>query len=116
MNHKNFDELTYKEKADFLEKEFGITEINLHDIEEVITQCHDIGYVNNDVINSYEAIQNISLEIAIRMYTEYDNLKEAYIYCKSINSALCELRKIYTTLSDSKFKEDLKNLINRYEI
>ena len=50
------------------------------------------------------------------MYTEYDNLKEAYIYCKSINSALCELRKIYTTLSDSKFKEDLKNLINRYEI
>lgn len=115
MNYKNFDELTYEEKVDFLKKEFGITEINLHNIEEVITQCHDIGYVNNDVVNSYEAIQNISLEIAIRMYTEYDNLKEAYVDCTSINSAIYELKKIYTTLkNNSKFKEDLKNLIDRY--
>lgn len=116
MNYKNFDELTYEEKVEFIENEFGITEINLHNIEEVITQCHDIGYVNNDVVNSYEAIQNISLEIAIRIYTEYDNLKEAYINCTSINSALYELKKIYTTLNNSKFKEDLKKLIDRYKI
>ena len=116
MNYKNFDELTYEEKVDFLEKEFGITEINLHNIEEVITQGHAIGCVDNNVVNSYEAVENFTLEIAIRIYTEYDNLKEAYISCTSINSALCELRKIYTTLNDSKFKEDLKNLINRYEI
>ena len=116
MNYKNFDELTYEEKVDFLENEFAITEINLHNIEEVITQCHDIGYINNDVVNSYEAIQNISLEIAIRMYTEYDNLKEAYIDYISIGSALNELKKIYTTLNNSEFKEDLKELINKYEI
>lgn len=116
MNYKNFDELTYEEKVDFLEKEFGITEINLHNIEEVITQYHYIGYVNNDIADSYEAIQNISLEIAIRIYTDYDNLKEAYIDYTSIDSALCELKKVYKTLNDSDFKEDLKNLINRYEI
>ena len=115
MNYKNFEELTYEEKVEFIENEFGIAEISLHNIEEVITQCHDIWYVNNDVVNSYEAIQNISLEIAIRIYTEYDNLKEAYINCTSINSAIYELKKIYTTLkSNSKFKEDLKNLIDKY--
>ena len=116
MKYKNFEELTYEEKASFIKKEFGIRESSLYDIEKVITQCHNIGYINDGVADSYEAIRNTSLEIAIRIYTEYDNLKEAYICCTSINSALCGLRKIYTTLNDSKFKEDLKNLINRYEI
>ena len=115
MNYKNFEELTYEEKVEFIENEFGIAEISLHNIEEVITQGHAIGCVDNNVVDSYEAIQDFSLEIAIRIYTEYDNLKEAYINCTSINSAIYELKKIYTTLkSNSKFKEDLKNLINRY--
>ena len=68
MNYKNFDELTYEEKVEFIENEFGITEINLHNIEEVITQGHAIGCVNNNVVDSYEAIQDFSLEIAIRIY------------------------------------------------
>ena len=116
MNYKNFEELTYEEKVEFIENEFGITEMNLHNIEEVITQGHAIGCVDNNIVDSYKAIQDFSLEIAIRIYTIYDNLKEAYVDCTSIDSALHELRKIYTTLNNSKFKEDLKNLINRYEI
>lgn len=114
MNYKNFDELTYEEKVSFLRKEFGIIDINLHNIKEVITQCVDLGYINNDIVNSYEEIQDISLEIATRIYTDYDNLKEAYIDYTSIDSALCELKKIYKTLNDSDFKKDLEELIDRY--
>ena len=114
MKYKNFEELTYEEKASFIRKEFGITESNLYDIEKVITQCHNIGYINNDVVDNYEAIQNTSLEIAIRMYTDYDNLKEAYVDFTSTISALSDLKMIYITLNDSEFKKDLENLIDKY--
>lgn len=115
MNYKNFDELTYEEKVEFIENEFGITEINLHNIEEVITQGHAIGCVDNNIVDSYKAIQDFSLEIAIRIYTIYDNLKEAYVDCTSTSSALSDLKMIYKTLNNSDFKKDLKNLIDKYE-
>lgn len=115
MNYKNFEELTYEEKVEFIEKEFTITEIELHNIEEVIRQCYNIGYINNDLIDSYEAIQDFSLEIAIRIYTIYDNLKEAYVDCTSTSSALSDLKMIYKTLNNFDFKKDLKNLIDKYE-
>lgn len=117
MNYKKFEELTYEEKVRFIEKELGIIESSLYDIEKVITQCYNIGYINNDVVDNYETIQNISLEIAIRIYTDYDNLKEAYVDCTSTISALTDLKMVYITLSDSDFnlKKDLKNLIDKYE-
>lgn len=114
MEYKKFEELTYEEKASFIRKEFGIIESNLYDIEKVVTQCYNIGYINNDVVNSYEAIQNASLEIAIRIYTDYDNLKEAYVDRTSEISALSDLKMIYIALNDSEFKKDLKNLIDKY--
>ena len=115
MEYKKFEELTYEEKASFIRKEFGIIESNLYDIEKVITQCYNIGYISNDIIDSDEAIQNASLEIAIRIYTDYDNLKEAYIDCTSEISALSDLKMIYIALNDSEFKNDLENLINVYK-
>lgn len=115
MKNKTFKELTYDEKVIFLEKEFGITEVNLHNIEEVIRQCYNLGYINNDLFDSYEAIQDFSLEIAVRIYTIYDNLKEAYVDCTSTSSALSDLKMIYTTLNDPDFKKDLENLIDKYE-
>ena len=81
MKNKTFKELTYDEKVIFLEKEFGITEFNLDNIKKVITQGHAIGCVDNNVVNSYEAVENFTLEIAVRIYTIYDNLKEAYVDC-----------------------------------
>ena len=114
MEYKKFEELTYEEKARFIRKEFGIIESNLYDIEKVITQCYNIGYISNDIIDSYEAIQNASLEIAIRIYTDYDNLKEAYVDRTSEISALSDLKMIYIALNDSEFKKDLKNLIDKY--
>ena len=114
MEYKKFEELTYEEKARFIRKEFGIIESNLYDIEKVITQCYNIGYISNDIIDSYEAIQNASLEIAIRIYTDYDNLKEAYVDHTSEISALSDLKMIYIALNDSEFKKDLKNLIDKY--
>ena len=69
MNYKNFDELTYEEKVDFLEKEFGITEIELHNIEEVITQCHDIGYINNCYITTFSfCIYGLTPEYCRRIF------------------------------------------------
>lgn len=115
MEYKKFEELTYEEKVRFIEKEIGIMESSIYDIEKVITQCYNIGYINNDVVNSYEEIQNISLEIAIRIYTDYDNLKEAYVDCTSTDSALCGLKMIYMTLTDPDFGKDLGNLIDKYE-
>ena len=114
MEYKKFEELTYEEKARFIRKEFGIIESNLYDIEKVITQCYNIGYISNDIIDSYEAIQNASLEIAIRIYTDSDNLKEAYVDHTSEISALSDLKMIYIALNDSEFKKDLKNLIDKY--
>ena len=114
MEYKKFEELTYEEKASFIRKEFGIIESNLYDIEKVVTQCYNIGYISNDIIDSYEAIRNASLEIAIRIYTDYDNLKEAYIDRTSEMSALSDLKMIYIALNDSEFKKDLENLIDKY--
>ena len=114
MEYKKFEELTYEEKASFIRKEFGIIESNLYDIEKVVTQCYNIGYISNDIIDSYEAIRNTSLDIAIRIYTDYDSLKEAYIDRTSEISALSDLKMIYIALNDSEFKKDLKNLINKY--
>ena len=114
MEYKKFEELTYEEKASFIRKEFGIIESNLYDIEKVVTQCYNIGYISNDIIDSYEAIRNTSLDIAIRIYTDYDNLKEAYVDRTSEISALSDLKMIYIALNDSEFKKDLKNLINKY--
>lgn len=115
MSHKNFEELTYEEKVRFIRKEFGITELNLHNIKKVITQCHVLGCINYNIIDSYEAVQNFTLEIAIRIYTDYDGLKEAYSDCTSVDSALCELEKVYITLTDSDFRKDLGNLIDKYK-
>lgn len=115
MIYKNFEELTYEEKVRFIRKEFGITELNLHNIKEVITQCHVLGCINYNIIDSYESVQNFTLEIAIRIYTDYDNLREAYKDCTSIDSALCDLKKVYMTLTDPDFGKDLGNLIDKYE-
>ena len=114
MEYKKFEELTYEEKASFIRKEFGIIESNLYDIEKVVTQCYNIGYISNDIIDSYEAIRNTSLEISIRIYTDYDSLKEAYIDRTSEMSALSDLKMIYIALNDSEFKKDLENLIDKY--
>ena len=114
MEYKKFEELTYEEKASFIRKEFGIIESNLYDIEKVVTQCYNIGYISNDIIDSYEAIRNTSLDIAIRIYTDYDSLKEAYIDRTLEISALSDLKMIYIALNDSEFKKDLENLIDKY--
>ena len=114
MEYKKFEELTYEEKASFIRKEFGIIESNLYDIEKVVTQCYNIGYISNDIIDSYEAIRNTSLEIAIRIYRDYDNLKEAYIDRTSEMSALSDLKMIYIALNDSEVIKDLEKLIDKY--
>ena len=114
MSYKNFEELTYEEKVRFIRKEFGITELNLHNIEEVIKCAHTFRCINYNIVDSYESIQNFTLEIAIRIYTDYDNLKEAYIDRTSEMSALSDLKMIYIALNDSEFKKDLENLIDKY--
>lgn len=115
MKYKNFEELTYKEKLKFIEDQFNIAEPDVFDIEEAIAYCYNNGLLNNFVVKDYETVQIIALDIAIRKYTEYNNLVEAYIDCTSTISALCELEKIYITLNDSEFKDDLGNLIKVYE-
>ena len=115
MKYKNFEELTYEEKLEFIEDQFNISELDVFSIEEVITYCYNNGLLNNAVVKGYETVQTICLDIAIRKYTEYNNLVEAYIDCTSTISALCELEKIYTTLNNSEFKDDLENLINIYK-
>ena len=115
MKYKNFEDLTYEEKLEFIEDQFNISELDVFSIEEVITYCYNNGLLNNAVVKGYETVQTICLDIAIRKYTEYNNLVEAYIDCTSTISALCELEKIYTTLNNSEFKDDLENLINVYK-
>lgn len=115
MKYKNFEELTYEEKLKFVEDQFNITELDIFAIEEVVTYCYNKGLLNNFVVKGYETVQTICLDIAIRKYTEYNNLVEAYIDCTSTISALCELEKICITLDNSEFKDDLENLIQTYK-
>lgn len=115
MKYKNFEDLTYEEKLKFVEDQFNISELDVFSIEEVVTYCYNHGLLNNAVVKGYETVQTICLDIAIRKYTEYNNLVEAYIDCTSTISALCELEKIYITLNNSEFKDDLGNLIKVYE-
>lgn len=115
MKYKNFEDLTYEEKLKFVEDQFNISKLDVFAIEEVVEYCYNNGLLNYVVVDSYETVQIIALDIAVRKYTEYNNLVEAYIDCTSTISALYELEKIYITLNNSEFKDDLGNLIKVYE-